>query len=70
LEDEVPVFLVQFATQEITLFRNKKDGEPMVGRPDRVDSVNYAAVLTLEEAELDNPETGGWKVMELARRAG
>lgn len=69
LENDVPVFLVTFATQEILLFRSAKDGKPVVGKPDGVTSVNYAAVLTLEEAELDHPETGGWKVMEMARRA-
>lgn len=70
LENDVPVFLVTFATQEILLFRSAKDGKVVVGRPDGVESVVYAAVLTLEEAELDNTETGGWKVMEMARRAG
>lgn len=70
LENDVPVFLVTFATQEILLFRSAKDGKVVVGRPDGVESVVYAAVLTLEESELDNTETGGWKVMEMARRGG
>jgi import inner membrane translocase subunit TIM44 len=70
LENDIPSFLVTFATQEILLFRSKKDGKVVVGRPDGVESVVYAAVMTLEESELDNPETGGWKVFEMARRGG
>lgn len=39
-----------------------------MGTPDGVEQVRYAMVLTLEEGMLDCEETGGWKVMEMARR--
>ncbi|KAI5454953.1 protein translocase subunit [Naganishia albida] len=68
LENDIPVFLVTFATQEVLCFRNAKSGEVVVGNPTAVEQCRYAAVLKLEESELDNPETGGWKIVEMARR--
>ncbi len=68
LEDEIPVYVVTFATQEILLFRNAKSGEVMVGAENRVEQCHYAAVITRIEEELDNELTGGWKVVEV--RAG
>lgn len=68
LENDVPVFLVTFATQEILMFRSAKTGEVVVGSPTGVEQCRYAAVLTLVEAEMDNPDTNGWKIVEMARR--
>ena len=65
LEDEIPVYVVTFATQEILLFRNAKTGEVVVGAEDRVEQCHYAAVITRVEEELDNELTGGWKVVEV-----
>lgn len=65
LENDVPVFLVTFATQEVLCFRSAKSGDIVVGNPTAVEQCNYAAVLTLVESELDNPETGGWKIVEV-----
>ncbi|KZP01416.1 TIM44 subunit of mitochondria import inner membrane translocase [Calocera viscosa TUFC12733] len=69
LENDVPVFVVTFATQEILLFRNAKTKEIVVGAEDKVEQCSYAAVMTRIESELDNPITGGWKVVEMARRS-
>lgn len=70
LGDEViPVFVVTFATQEVLLFRNAKTREVVVGREDRVEQCTYAAVITRIEEELDDELTGGWKVVEMARRS-
>lgn len=66
LENNVPVFLVTFATQELLLFRNAKTGEAVVGSEDAVDSCRYAIVLTRMDKELDNELTGGWKVVEVS----
>ena len=65
LEDEIPVYVVTFATQEILLFRNAKTGEVVVGAEDRVEQCHYAAVITRVEEELDNELTGGWKIVEV-----
>ena len=68
LDNNVPVFLVTFATQELLLFRNAKTGEAAVGAENSVDACRYALVLTRVEKEMDNELTGGWKVVEMARR--
>ncbi|EJF64205.1 mitochondria import inner membrane translocase TIM44 subunit [Dichomitus squalens] len=69
LEDDIPVYVVTFATQEILLFRNAKTGEVVVGAEDRVEQCHYAAVITRLEEELDNELTGGWKIVEMGRRS-
>ena len=65
LENDVPVFVVTFATQEILLFRNAKTREVVVGAEDRVEQCHYAAVVTRSELELEDELTGGWKVIEV-----
>ena len=67
LENNVPVFVITFATQEMLIFRNAKTGEIVVGAEDRVEQCHYAAVVTRLEEELDNELTGGWKVVEVRR---
>ncbi|KAF8074738.1 import inner membrane translocase subunit tim44 [Lyophyllum atratum] len=69
LENEVPVFLVQFSTQEILMFRNAKTGEIAVGADNKVEQCTYIAAITRVEEELTNELTGGWKVVEMARRS-
>ncbi|CDZ98035.1 Mitochondrial import inner membrane translocase, subunit TIM44 [Phaffia rhodozyma] len=68
LDNDVPAYLVAFSTQEIVLFRHTKTGEVLVGDPTRVESVAYAAVFARVEEELEDEITGGWKVLEIARR--
>lgn len=68
LENDIPVFIISFASQEILLFRNAKTGEAVVGDENSVEQCRYAMVLTRVETELDNELTGGWKVVEMARR--
>lgn len=68
LDNDVPVFVVSFASQEILLFRSAKTGEPVVGDENAVEACRYAMVLTRVPAEVDNELTGGWKVVEMARR--
>lgn len=69
LEDEVPVLTVTFATQEVLVFRNVQSGEIAVGAVDKVEQCMYGAVVTRVESELDNPTTGGWKVIEVRHSA-
>ncbi|KAJ7669191.1 import inner membrane translocase subunit tim44 [Mycena polygramma] len=69
LENELPVFVISFSTQEVLLFRNAKTREVMVGAEDRVEQCTYFAVVTRVEEELSNELTGGWKVIEMARRS-
>ena len=65
LEDEVPVFLVTFATQEMLVFRNAKTAEVVVGAENKVEQCTYVAAITRVPEELDNELTGGWKVIEV-----
>lgn len=65
LENNVPVFILQFATQEVLLFRNAKTMEIVVGSETKVEQCNYVAVVTRVEEALGNELTGGWKVVEV-----
>lgn len=65
LEDNTPVYVITFTTQEVLLFRDRKTREVAVGADDRVEQCNYAAVITRVEEELENELTGGWKVIEV-----
>ncbi|TFK39849.1 import inner membrane translocase subunit tim44 [Crucibulum laeve] len=69
LENNIPVFVISFSTQEVLLFRNAKTAEIVVGADDKVEQCTYYAVITRLEEELDNELTGGWKVIEMARRS-
>lgn len=64
--NNIPVFVITFATQEILLFRNAKTREVVVGAEDRVEQCTYAAVITRIEEELSDELTGGWKVIEVS----
>lgn len=69
LENDVPVYVITFATQEVLLFRNAKNGEIVVGAEDRVEQCMYAAVVTRIREEINDELTGGWKIVEMARRS-
>jgi Tim44-like domain len=65
LDNNVPVFVITFATQEMLLFRNALTREIVVGAENKVEQCHYAAVITRVEDDLANELTGGWKVMEV-----
>ena len=67
LDNNVPVFVITFATQEMLLFRNALTREIVVGAENKVEQCHYVAVLTRVEDDLSNELTGGWKVMEECR---
>ncbi|KXN87452.1 Mitochondrial import inner membrane translocase subunit tim44 [Leucoagaricus sp. SymC.cos] len=67
LENNVPVFLVTFVTQEVLMFRNAKTAEIAVGADNKVEQCVYVAAITRVEEELDNELTGGWKVIEASK---
>ncbi|KAH7913876.1 hypothetical protein BJ138DRAFT_1001457 [Hygrophoropsis aurantiaca] len=69
LEHDVPVFVITFATQEVLLFRSAKTREIVVGAENKVEQCMYAAVVTRVAEEMGNELTGGWKVIEMARRS-
>ncbi|GAA5933574.1 protein translocase subunit TIM44 [Sporobolomyces koalae] len=69
LENDLHVFVVSWRTQEVLAYRDLKSNEIAVGDENKIQQVGYVAVLTRVEEELDNEETGGWKVIDMARRA-
>ncbi|KAG2053622.1 mitochondria import inner membrane translocase TIM44 subunit [Suillus hirtellus] len=69
LDSSIPVFVVTFSTQEVLLFRNAASREIVVGAENRVEQCVYAAVITRVHEELADDVTGGWKVVEMARRS-
>ncbi|KAF9454279.1 TIM44 subunit of mitochondria import inner membrane translocase [Macrolepiota fuliginosa MF-IS2] len=64
LDNNVPIFLITFVTQEVLMFRNAKTGEITIGADNKVEQCVYVAAITRVEEELDNELTGGWKVIE------
>jgi mitochondrial import inner membrane translocase subunit TIM44 len=66
LDDEIPVLVVGFRTQEILAFRDPKTGEVVAGSDDTVDQCGYVAVMTRKAEELDNEITGGWKIVDVS----
>lgn len=70
LENELPVFVVSWRTQEILAYRDLATGEITHGSEDKIEQVGYVAVFTRVEEEVENKVTGGWKIIDvsLARR--
>lgn len=50
-------------------FRDPKTGEIAVGDENRIEQCGYVAVMTRIEEELENEETGGWKIIDMGRRS-
>lgn len=67
LENEMPILLVEFNTQEVLLFRNKK-GEIALGSEDNIEHARYRMVWTKDQC-IDptlpvNVKTLGWRAIE------
>ncbi|EGG08314.1 uncharacterized protein MELLADRAFT_47868 [Melampsora larici-populina 98AG31] len=68
-ERELPVFVIAFRTHEINCFTNPGNGKVEVGNPDQIEQVQYVIVMTREAEQCGNEITGGWKVIDMARRS-
>ncbi|KAF4257976.1 protein translocase subunit [Aspergillus fumigatus] len=66
---EIPVFVVTCRTQEVHVYRNVKTGELAAGMEDKVQLVTYAIGLTRIPEDVNNPETRGWRLIELQKAA-
>ncbi|KAH9809542.1 Essential component of the PAM complex, partial [Teratosphaeria destructans] len=66
---EIPVFVIMCRTQEVHVYRNKKTGELAAGMEDKVQQVTYAIGVTRVPEDVANPETRGWKLIELQKSA-
>ncbi|KAI8889893.1 TIM44 subunit of mitochondria import inner membrane translocase [Backusella circina FSU 941] len=68
LENDIPVLVLTFRTQEIIVFRNAKSNEIVYGKEDTIEQVHYACVLTKEPDEIQNPVTNGWRIIDMAKQ--
>ncbi|KAK5168246.1 protein translocase subunit [Saxophila tyrrhenica] len=64
---EIPVFVLMARTQEVHVYRKKKGGELAAGMEDKVQQVTYAIGVTRVPEEVANPETRGWRLIELQK---
>lgn len=67
--NDIPVLVVSCRAQEIHLYRKAKTGEIAAGTLENIQLSTYVMVLTRDPEQLDNPETEGWKVLEMVRGA-
>lgn len=64
---EIPVFVIMCRTQEVHVYRNAKTGDLASGMEDKVQQVTYAIGMTREPEDVYNPETRGWRMIELQK---
>ena len=64
---DVPVFIVTCRTQEVHVYRNAKTNELAAGMEDKVQLVTYAIGVTRIPEDVNNPETRGWRLIELQK---
>ncbi|KAJ5489362.1 Mitochondrial import inner membrane translocase subunit tim44 [Penicillium diatomitis] len=66
---EIPVFVITCRAQEVHVYRNVKSNELAAGMEDKVQLVTYAIGMTRIPEEVNNPETRGWRLIELQKAA-
>lgn len=66
---EIPVFIITCRTQEVHVYRDLKTGELKAGMEDKVQQVTYAIGITRLPDEVANPETNGWRLIEVQKSA-
>ncbi|KAI3336044.1 TIM44 subunit of mitochondria import inner membrane translocase [Ustulina deusta] len=64
---EIPVFIITCRTQEVHVYRNAKTSELAAGMEDRVQLVTYVIGITRTAEEVSNPETRGWRFIEMQK---
>lgn len=64
---DIPVFVLMARTQEVHVYRKKDSGELAAGMEDKVQQVTYAIGVTRLPEEVSNPETRGWRLIEMQK---
>ncbi|EQL30433.1 mitochondrial inner membrane translocase subunit TIM44 [Blastomyces gilchristii SLH14081] len=64
---DIPVFIITCRTQEVHVYRNVKTKELAAGMEDKVQLVTYAIGMTRIPEDVNNPETRGWRMIELQK---
>ena len=66
---DIPVFIITCRTQEVHVYRNAKTNQLAAGMEDKVQQVTYAIGVTRLPEEVNNPDTRGWRMIELQKAA-
>lgn len=66
---EIPVFIITARTQEVHVYRNAKTNKLAAGMEDKVQLVTYAIGITRTPEDVNNPETRGWRLIEMQKSA-
>ncbi|KAA8897217.1 hypothetical protein FN846DRAFT_261728 [Sphaerosporella brunnea] len=66
---DIPVFIITCKTNEVHVYRDLKTKELKAGMEDKVQQVTYAIGITRLADEVANPETNGWRLIELQKSA-
>ncbi|KAI5819659.1 hypothetical protein BZA77DRAFT_275405 [Pyronema omphalodes] len=66
---DIPVFIITCRTNEVHVYRDIKTKELKAGVEDRVQQVTYAIGITRIAEDVANPETNGWRLIELQKSA-
>lgn len=66
---EIPVFIITCRTQEVHVYRNAKTNQLAAGMEDKVQLVTYAIGVTRVPEDANNPDTRGWRLIELQKSA-
>ncbi|TLD34570.1 Tim44-domain-containing protein [Venturia nashicola] len=69
LENDIPVFIITARTQEVHTYKNIKTKQLAAGMDDKVQQVTYAIGVTRIPEDVSNPETRGWRLIELQKSA-
>ncbi|PVV01840.1 hypothetical protein BB560_003728 [Smittium megazygosporum] len=69
LDNDVPVIIVTFQTQENNVFRNAVTNEIVSGSEDHIELCYYVSIFTKVPENVDDPITGGWKMIDLAKQS-
>lgn len=64
---EIPVFVITCRTQEVHVYRNAKTNKLAAGMEDKVQLVTYAIGITRIAEDVSNPETRGWRLIEMQK---
>lgn len=64
---DIPVFIITCRTQEVHVYRNAKTDQLAAGMEDKVQLVTYAIGVTRIAEDVNNPETRGWRLIELQK---
>ncbi|CAI4211913.1 unnamed protein product [Parascedosporium putredinis] len=64
---DIPVFIITCRTQEVHVYRNAKSNELAAGMEDKVQLVTYAIGITRVPEDVNNPETRGWRLIEMQK---